>query len=196
VWRFLAIFYGVCFLGACGGGGGGGNSVAPPANVTVSGNITFDRVPHDSVTGGLDYPSTTADAVRGATVEAIDPFGAILAAGVTDNAGRYSLSLPSDTTATIRVNAQMTRAGSPGWNFQVMDNTRDLLYAMESTAFSSGRQNVSLDLRAESGWDGSAYTGVRVAAPFAILDTVYRQLQKVLAVDPGLVFPQLVLNCP
>jgi hypothetical protein len=194
VWRFLAVFCGICFLGACGGGGGGGNSVAPPASVTVSGRITFDRVPHDQVTSGLDYPSTSADAVRGATVEAIDPSGAILAAGATDGAGRYALSVLPDTSVRIRVKAQMLRAGSPGWNFQVIDNTQSLLYAMESTAFSSGRQNVSLDLRAESGWDGSSYTGVRVAAPFAILDTVYRQLQKVLAVDPGLEFPQLILN--
>jgi hypothetical protein len=183
-------------LGGCGGGGGGGNGAAnsAPDSVTVSGRVTFDRVPQDSVSGGLDYESTRSDPVRGATVEAVAENGSILSADVTDDRGDYSLVVPSQTTLTIRVRAEMVRTGRPAWSFRVIDNIEGMLYAIESGSFSSGTQGVVRNMRAASGWDGSAYSEARAAAPFAILDTVYEQLQLVLEVDPDLVFPELELN--
>ncbi|MNK45173.1 hypothetical protein D3C87_639250 [compost metagenome] len=47
------------------------------------------------------------------------------------------------------------------------------------------------DLRADSGWGGSGYSGTRVAAPFAVLDTIYTSMQKVLSVAPASAFPVL-----
>jgi len=194
-WKGLAVAICLLVVGACGGGsGGGGGSVVKPVDIIVSGNVTYDRVPHNSVTGGLDYQSMTAVAVRGAVVEAIDAAGRTLVSGITSATGRYELSVPANTSMSIRVKAQILRTGKPAWDFQVQDNTRDLLYAMESASFSSGTQNLSRDLRADSGWDGSTYATARVAAPFAILDTVYDQLQPVLMADPDIEFPPLVLN--
>ncbi len=183
-------------LAGCGGGGGGGNggANAAPDGVTVSGTVTFDRVPQDSVSGGLDYESTRQDPVRGAIVEAVADNGSILAAGVTDGRGAYSLVVPPQTTLKIRIKAEMLRNGTPAWSFRVIDNIEGMLYAIESVSFSTGTQRVVRNLRAASGWDGSAYTEARAAAPFAILDTVYEQLQLVLEVDPDLVFPELELN--
>ena len=196
--RWLAQACLVVFLcAACGGGGGGGSGGAqsPQDDVTVSGRITFDRVPHDPVTNGLDYPATRRDPVRAAIVEAVDSGARVIATTATDDAGFYTVAVPANTQLTIRAKAQMLQAGRPGWNFRVVDNTRNgALYALESGSFNSGSQGATRNLRADSGWDGSRYSGTRAAGPFAILDTVYESLQLALSVDPAIRFSPLDLN--
>ncbi|RIX75548.1 hypothetical protein D3H34_25215 [Acidovorax cavernicola] len=144
--------------------------------------------------GPLLYASTTAKPVRGATVEVLDAnTSAQLAVTTTDDGGNYSVSVPANTNIAVRVRAQLTRTG-PGatWDVTVRDNTRsDALYSMQSASFSSGSAALTRDLRADSGWDGSRYSGTRVAAPFAVLDTVYTSMQKVLSVAPASAFPLL-----
>lgn len=192
--RIVLPLFALGALTACGGGGGGGGSTPPPAQVTVSGTVTYDRVPHGA-DGSLDYVATRSEPVRGATVEIIRAAGGtVLASGATDGTGGYRLTVPEHTQVVVRVRARMRRTGAPAWDFQVVDNTSGGAgYAMESPALDSGGGTVR-DLHAASGWDGSAYTGTRAAAPFAILDTVYDSVQRVLGADPDIVFPSLRIN--
>ncbi|MGW8369997.1 MAG: PKD domain-containing protein, partial [Gammaproteobacteria bacterium] len=46
--------------------------IDPPPSVTVTGKVTYDYVPHDDVTSGLDYAGTAQRPVRGARVQALD----------------------------------------------------------------------------------------------------------------------------
>ncbi|HUO81796.1 MAG TPA: hypothetical protein VM616_02940 [Gammaproteobacteria bacterium] len=187
-----------------GGGGSGGGVVDPPdpppaggADGTVSGQVTFDRVPHNMLTGGLDYAATTAAPVRGAVVEAIDAAGGstVLASTETDANGNYSLDVPAETAVFVRVKAQALRIGSPAWNFMVVDNTgNDALYVLDGGAFDTGTEGVVRNLHAPSGWGGTSYTGPRAAAPFSILDAVYESFQLVLGAEPGAQFPPLEIN--
>ncbi|MET0209746.1 MAG: hypothetical protein ABW220_11945 [Burkholderiaceae bacterium] len=195
----------VLALTACGGGGGGGGGggfvplpvVTNPAPdsgaavVTVSGVATYDAVPN--ATGALAYDSLTAKPVRGAVVEVLNSTAAVVATTATDGNGAYSVSVPANTQVTLRVKAQLLQGGSgANWDVSVRDNTQsDALYVIDSPAFSSGAAASTRDLRATSGWGGSSYTGQRIAAPFAILDTLYTAMQKVLAVAPGTTFPAL-----
>ena len=187
-------------LQGCSGGGGGSTSGActlgTGANVIVSGQITFDRVPHDA--SGLDYGSINSLApARGVVVEAKCGTSTISSA-TTDASGHYSLSVPGSTSDMfVRVKAQMLQTGSPSWNFQVVDNTSSgALYSMDGSAFDSGASNSIRNLHAGSGWNAGAlsYTSTRVAAPFAILDSVYKTIDKILIVDANTVFPDLNLN--
>jgi hypothetical protein len=191
----------VALLVGCGGGGGGGGGgfpiVFPPvaggSSVTVSGTATYESVPN--LTGPLVYASTSVKPVRGATVEALDAASsAQLAVTTSDDSGAYSVSVPANTTIIVRVRAQLTRTGAgPNWDVTVRDNTTQPngLYSMQSAAFGAGTTAVTRDLRAATGWGGSSYTGPRVAAPFAVLDTVYTAMQKVLSVAPATAFPVL-----
>jgi hypothetical protein len=183
-------------IAACGGGGGGGGDDEPPSEVvTVDGRIRFDRVPTNPVTGGLDYGSTRADPVRGVIVEAVDPQDRVVAETVTDDNGRYALQVASGRTLRIRVQARMRRLGTPSWDFEVVDNTSDdLRYALESEPVDIGATGETINLRAESGWDGASYAGPRAAAPFAILDSVRAAVDRVLEADPATAFPPLVLH--
>lgn len=190
----------VAVLGACGGGGGGGGGFFPIAGlpipgattVTLNGNVTFDSVPN--TTGGLNYAATTTKPVRGAVVEILDTNAAVLASTTTDGNGAYSVSVPANTTVSVRVKAQMLQSGSgASWDVSVRDNTQsDALYSMDSGSFSTGSvAALTRNVHAPSGWNGSSYASTRVAGPFAVLDTVYATQAKVLSVAPNTAFPPL-----
>ena len=90
----------------------------------------------------------------------------------------------------IRAKAQMLKTGAaPTWDFSVRNNTNsDALYALDGSAFNSGSANSTRNLRATTGWGGTSYTGTRAAAPFAILDTVYRAKELILTAAPTATF--------
>lgn len=194
-------------LSACGGGGGsstggGTGPVGPPApppvgNVTISGTVSYDRVPFAAApSGGLDFANVQPAPVRGATVQAVAAGGAtVLASATTDAAGRYSLTVPGNTDLFIRVRAELVRSGAPAWTVTVRDNTQgEALYTLDGSVFNSGTASATSDLAARSGWTvGSGYTAPRSAAPFAILDAVYEAQQLVLGADANAQFPELRL---
>jgi hypothetical protein len=189
----------LALLAACGGGGGGGGGLAALATVgipgattvTLSGTVTYDSVPNPS--GALVYAATTQKPVRGAVVEILNSSSSVIATTSTDGAGAYSVSLPSSTAVVVRVKAQMTQGGSgPTWDVTVRDNTQSgAIYAMETPTFSTGTAALTRNVNAPSGWTGTSYGAARVAAPFAVLDTVYSTQAKVLSVAPGTAFPTL-----
>ncbi|WP_395349247.1 hypothetical protein [Variovorax sp. UC122_21] len=140
--------------------------------------------------GPLVYSATVAKPVRGAFVEVLDALSNQIAVTATDGSGNYSVSVPANSTVIVRVRAQIQTAA---WDVSVRDNTgaNTPLYSMQSAAFATGSVALTRDLRADSGWGGSSYTGRRVSAPFAVLDTVYTSMLKVLSVAPATTFPPL-----
>ena len=196
--RAAATFAVVAVLSACGGGGGGGGGfvglplvVPATATVTLSGVATYDSVANPS--GALVYTGIAAKPVRGASVEIVSAASTVLATATTDAGGAYSVSVPSNTDLRVRVRAQLTQSGgAASWDVTVRDNTQsDAIYSMESALFNSGASALARDVHAPSGWGGSSYTATRVAAPFAVLDTIYAAQAKVLSVAAGAAFPQL-----
>jgi len=82
-----------------------------------------------------------------------------------------------------------------GWDIKVVDNTNNSSqYVMESSSISLGENSLRVNLNAQSGWDGYSYSKKRVAAPFAILGSIYQAMQKVLSADSNATFPTLVVN--
>jgi len=159
-------------------------------------------VPHN-VGGSLDYTGITPMPIRGAVVEVICNLdGLVYDSGVTDAAGVYTLKASDDGNSSfIRVKAQLLDTVSAAWDFRVIDNTSaGALYAMDSSATPftpGGAAVVGQDYTADSGWDtvgDTGYTSTRVAAPFAILDSVFDAFQEVLTADSAVVFPALNLN--
>jgi hypothetical protein len=190
---------------ACGGGGGGDDGIIPPPTAgTLSGRVTYDRVPLSSAVGsGLDYVATFESPVRQAIVELLDgSSGAVLATTVTDTSGNYSFAAPANTRVQVRVKAQSrvqaTSSQPASWNLAVYNNTNgNALYALDSSVFDTGTASRTLNLRATSGWQGfsgSYDPPTRTAGPFAILDTAYEAVQFMLSeADATLAFPALGL---
>ncbi len=167
-------------------------SSAPVENVAITGTITFDRVGRNSFSGALDYNNINQLPARGVTVEAVNSSGTVLAITTTNANGQYSLDVTEHTYVRIRVRAEMISNEVASWNVSVKDNTNnDALYALQGELFSSGGEGGTRDLNAGSGWTGSAYNNTRSAAPFTILDTVYKVMQKFVEVDPDINFPPL-----
>jgi len=162
----------------------------PPAAVTISGSVTFDHVPFNTASSALDYNSITQDPAPGLTVEALDSAGTVIETTVSDATGGYSLQVDPNTNVRIRVKAELLQTSGAQWNVRVVDNTSgDAPYAMQGALSSSGTDDSTRDLNAASGWTGSSYTEARVAAPFAILAPIYESIQRIVAVDPDVVFP-------
>ena len=183
--------------GGGGGGGGGGDTPPPaPANVTINGRITFDRIPFKSGGSGLNPGAPVESPARMVTVEAIDASAnTVLATAATDVNGNYSVQVPSNRNLFIRAKAETVKAGSvPTWSFRVLNNTNgNALYVLDGAAASSGNADSTRNLKAATGWSGTAYTGTRAAAPFAILDSVYTARQIVVDAVTTTAFPSLDL---
>lgn len=175
--------------GGTGGGGGGGNV----PDVTISGKIQFERVPHLG-TGPLDYGATFDAPVRQAVVQAVDGGGTVLETTRTDDAGDYAIVVPGQTQLFIRARAEMVDPGGR-WNFKVVDNTSNgALYVLDGAVASSGDADSVRNLTAQTGWNGFSYASARAAGPFAILDSVNEARLAVLAVDPDVSFEALTVN--
>ncbi len=161
--------------------------------VTVSGQMTFDRIWHLSG-GGLDFNNITQEPIRGAVVETI--CNGVVSTSTTDSSGHYSISVPANSiNVAVRVKAQMQQTGTPSWNYAVVDNSSNqAIYALSSSPFNTTTGNLTRNLNAASGWTGSGYTATRSAGPFAILDSVYDAHQLILSVEPSAAFPALNIN--
>ena len=180
----------VALLAGCGSSGDSDPAPAP-GTVSLTGQITFDRVP--AVAGqGLVYAQTVVQPARGVTVELLQA-GSVRSSTTTDAMGNYSFAdAPQNTDVSVRVRAEMLRIGNPSWNFRVVDNVNgEALYTLAGTVFNTGTTSVTRNLHAASGWGGSGYTTTRSAAPFAILDVAYDAVQLVLAAEPLTTFPAL-----
>ncbi len=167
--------------------------VTVPATVTVSGKITFDRVPSNSNGIGLNYAGVTQAAARGVVVEAVKLADrSTLDSTTTDASGNYSLQVPSNTVVFIRAKAELLKTGTPAWHFRVLNNTNsNALYALDGANFNSGAVNLQRNLNAPSGWGGSSYTATRASAPFAILDVAYKAASLVTGANASAIFPDL-----
>ena len=120
---------------------------------------------------------------------------------MTDDEGDFELTVAAESSVYIRVRAELKRTGSPSWNVEVRDNVTSAtnpvalelrpIYVLDGSAFNSGGADQTRDLTAATGWDGSGYTAARAAAPFAVLDSVYKGMLLVLTEDPQQSFEPL-----
>ncbi len=172
----------------CGGAGGGGSSAGAR---TVTGRVTYDFVPARNVAGqggSLYFSQTVVKPVRNGVVRVVESGTTVLAATNTADDGTYSLSFTSSGGA-LRIQA-LARTATPA--IQVEDNTGgDVTWAIGAPVPEGAN---TLSLHATHGWTGTAYDpDRRLAAPFAILDSMYTAARAFMAVRP-VSFPPLKVN--
>lgn len=197
-----AALFAACPEGGGGGGGGGalnngdgttgglpGTETTPSGSVTITGKVTYDYVPSVGISGGatLDFANAEERPVRNAVVRLIADKKTVLATGTTDDNGNYSLTGQA-TGGVLHVQA-LARTTTPP--IQVEDNTDgDPTWGAAANVGSSTTVNV----HATHGWSGSSYTASkRLAAAFAILDSMYTASESFLA-ERNVPFPQLHVN--
>lgn len=179
-------------LMACGGGSGGDRGST--AEVNLSGQVTYDYIPHKTTLIGLNYNATEARPGRGLVVELLDQNNQVLAEALTDSNGNYTFRVQGNKQVRVRVKAQLKSSISPTWDVRVRDNTsNDALYVMDGSLASTGSKDSARDLHADSGWTGAGYGNTRVAAPFAILDSLYLALNRFVTAGHQQAFPPLVI---
>jgi hypothetical protein len=152
------------------------------AMIQLSGFVTYDYVPHNVNYIGLNYLATEVRPGRGLVVELVDEQGDLLESTTSDEQGHYSFNVNKLTLVSVRVKAQLQKTSAPGWNFRVVDNTNNNRpYLMAGALVSSGETDSQRNLHAPSGWLDNSYSEPRVAAPFAILDSIYTGVQRLRA---------------
>ena len=197
-WKFcmknvfqIGSFICVAFLLAACGGGDSSPSSSGESFVTISGLVTYTSYKPNKVVG-LDYGASQEKPIQGAVIELQNFSGNVLATGNTTTIGAYTLMAPANTFVRVVVKAALGNPSAP--HTKIVDNTSDgALYAMAMT-LTTGSSDVIQSFNANSGWGGAGYTGLRVAAPFAILGAIYQAQQLVLAVDSEVSFPPLQVN--
>jgi hypothetical protein len=169
-------------------------------NVTVSGVVRFSRVPFlNSGTFGLNYAAPALQPSRGVIVRALNATTqAQLATGVTSATGAYTLNVAGNTSITIQVVARMQRDASlplPRWDVRAQDGlAAPLPYAHTTTPFNSSQGTQNIDIPLGIAADGTPTGSPRASGPFAVLDTIYTAIQRILAVEPAANFPALIVD--
>lgn len=205
----VSLALGLTLMSCSGGGGGGGTSSSPAqtidppppppppppvsdGNVTISGSVTFDRVPFSQPTDELDFNSIRRDPARGIMLELQDAGGTILATTLTDSNGNYSFEAPENTDVRVRALSALNEVGGVTFDFRVLDNANsDAIYVLSGGLQSSGTGTQTRNLNAPSGWNGVQYASTRAAAPFAILDSVYEATNLIVETDPAVTLEPL-----
>jgi hypothetical protein len=162
--------------------------------VTVSGVATYDFVPFNTVTNGLDYAATEQRPIRGAVIELLNSSGGVLATDTTTDSGAYSFAdITADTDARVSIKSQLLSTAASSYDISIVDNTsNDAVYAVQGSLTSVGTADQTRDLNAGSGFSAAgAATGTRAAAPFAIMDSIYESVTDFQGVNPDIDFPKL-----
>ncbi len=164
--------------------------------VRITGTVTFDRVPVKVENYGmikLDYNNIKKIVAKNVLVKAISDSGETLDETSTDTNGEYNLYVPKNSNVKVRVYARMFKEGK--WDVSVVDNTsQKAIYVIEGEYHNVGTSTTRRNLHAASGWGGYGYTEPRDAAPFAILDSINKAMQKVMEASSNVVFPKLTVN--
>jgi hypothetical protein len=173
-------------------------TIVPAGDVTLSGTVTFDRVPVSSacfpVSTCLDYNATEAAPARNVPIQVIDAANGVtvLASGTTDDIGGYSVVVQNFSDVFVRARAEWL---GPSTDVRVVDNTQgDALYVVDGATFNTTGADIQHDVNAPSGWTGNSYGEPRSAAPLAILDAILEAADLVLSADPGAIFPPLEVH--
>jgi hypothetical protein len=178
-------------------------TINPPVvgNVNVTGNVTFGRVPFASSGNlGLNYAAPIQQPLRSVVVRALDANTPMLvhATGITTSLGNYSLSVPGNANVTIQVVARLLSTTAPTWDVSIQNGDTVGLdpYSYTDTAFNVGAgttHNVAIPTGISASGVATA-TSPRASGPFAVLDTIYKGIQTVLAVAPTTNFPALLVD--
>ncbi len=178
---------------------------APPV-VTVAGRVFYEFVPpitQGNQCNGLNFGAVQTRPMRRITVQLLNDSNAVLGATEAADDGSYSFSnVPVNTDVRVRVRAELKQSGANAWDVEVRDNV-DLsanpppladrpLYVVQWALFNTGTSNIfDADFTATTGYENGSYQQPRLAAPFAILDTIYTGMELILSADPGATFPPL-----
>ena len=145
-------------LSACGGGGGGGGgNQPPPADVTISGRITFDRIPFDTTPGNGSEPSGHCRVAGAPGDGAGDRCEQQQRARHRDDRPQRQLLgdgavQPQSVHPRARGDGQDRRPRRPGISASRNNTNSDALYALDGAAASSGTANSTRNLHAPTGF--------------------------------------------
>ena len=157
-------------------------------SVMIFGKVEYERIHplHNGSKSNLDSSNITVERAKEIIVKAIDSSGVEIVTTSTNSKGEYILiDIPKNSLVKIRAYAKMLKHSK--WDVKVTDNTNNnSQYVLEGSLVTAGLVNTTRNLKATF--------LTKSSPPFAILDSVYSSMKKVLDVDNRAVFPPLTMN--
>lgn len=159
---------------------------------TITATFTYDFV--SAATGKLDYANKSQKPLRNVYLEMKKTSdGSFLQSLTTDNDGKIKAYLYSNDSVYFDISAEMKNP-----SVIVQDNvSAKAKYVTRSNDYNINT-DTSISINLPCGWTGTnaggSYAGTRVAAPYAILDTIYSAVKKFKDVRPNVNFPALKVN--
>ncbi|NOJ78821.1 hypothetical protein [Myxococcus xanthus] len=191
--KVLALAFTLALTTACPGDDDDDDGNGPLGDpVTLSGTVTYDFVPAvyspSTRRGTLEFNQAQKRPVRNAVVQ-VRQGTRVLVDGTTDQEGRYTLTYRPSGSGALTVVA-LAKTTQP--EIQIEDNTdNNAIWALGGDITTTV---TTKDLHATHGWAGTSYTASRrIAAPFAILDSMYTASRAFMDVRP-VNFPLLKVN--
>ncbi|VAW83800.1 hypothetical protein MNBD_GAMMA16-1305 [hydrothermal vent metagenome] len=200
IFSFWLFTVSVLILVACGGGGSDDDTVpsaskdstnTPTANVILTGKATYTSYPLNA-NAGIDYSMPAELPIRGAVVELHSSDGLVLDQQNTSREGFYTFQAPAESNVVVVVKAALGTPQRP--DTKIVDNTQQQALYTLVMPIRVRAIDLQQNFNADSGWDGQQYSGIRAAAPFAILDTLHKSQNLVRSADSNVVFPTLLVN--
>jgi hypothetical protein len=185
----------------------------------ITGSVLFDRIPatkvgaenSSGIAGGkLDYSSIEQLPGRRLLVQALrSSDNTVLSSTTTNDSGQYELYAPLGETVKVRLQSRMLAsnyvkdgvAGSPescngaSWDVRVVDNTQERAQYVMTTlsGYSAAASGVDFTPRTTFNASTGLYSS-RDSAPFALLDTILREIELVCQSDAGVALPLVYVN--
>lgn len=160
--------------------------------IHLTGILTYDFIP--ATNGYLNYAGVVQKPIRNVYVELLNAIDdSVIGFTITNEVGAYDFSLSTPLNVKLRIYAEMKIP-----SVVIQDNTNgDAEYVLVTPNYNITSSTVK-NIRALSGWSGAngtgLYNGARVAAPFAILDSIYTISKKIQSIRSSIMLPQLKVN--
>lgn len=156
-------------------------------------NATFSYEFIPASTGKLNYAGKSNKYLREVYIEMKKySDSSIISTGSTDANGNIKFYLPRNDNVYFEISAEIKTP-----SVIVVDNTSNYARYVAATSIFTVNGNTTINQTIPCGWSGSnatgSYTGARVSAPFAILDSVYAAIKKVKDTGRSVTFPPLQL---
>ena len=161
-------------------------------NYLIDVTWTYDFVP--TSTGKWDYENKSSKPIRNAFVEMRrTQDSSLLYTFTTDANGNFKYAMNRNDNIYFILKA---KTASP--SITIQDNTNlKTMYAVTTNSIAINNNFTNI-YNMTSGWSGTnaagGYVSTRLAAPFAIMDSLYQASQKILSANNAIVFPDLRVN--
>ena len=185
----------------------------------ISGRVVFDWVPavkagaedtNGIASGRINYTGIQQLPGRRLLIQALrSSDSSVLSTTATNDAGDYELYVPIGESVKVRLAARIQASGyskdgvagslegcdGASWDVRIVDNTQNRAQYVMTTTSTYSSASIGVNFTPQTTFNaGTGLYTARGSAPFALLDSIIRQIELVCQSEPGVSLPLVYVN--